>query len=133
MENRLKGANGTLSFLLVDDFSFIRVMLRDILGSWFEARIDEAIDGDTAIDKIKNNHYDLITMDYSMPGCPGPTLVEIIRKKGLINEKSTAILAISVDKGGIFKELGVPVIQKPFDPEQLSSTAEKLLRDLGSI
>ncbi|MGQ0638876.1 MAG: response regulator, partial [Nitrososphaerota archaeon] len=54
--------------LIVDDSSFMRNILKDILVSNGFSRIYEAGDGPQAIESFKKHKPDLITMDLIMPG-----------------------------------------------------------------
>lgn len=57
-----------LNILLVDDHLVIITGLRTVISKFFtEAKIDVAGDGDSAFQKIKQNNYDLIIMDVSLP------------------------------------------------------------------
>lgn len=66
--------------LIVDDAAFMRMMIRDILTkNGFEV-VGEAQDGAQAIEKFKELHPDLITMDITMPEMDGITALKEIRK-----------------------------------------------------
>lgn len=64
--------------LIVDDDSTIRDVIRDILGPGYS--IQFATDGRDATDKIEQNSYDLLVVDYHMPGLDGKQLYEWIVK-----------------------------------------------------
>jgi signal transduction histidine kinase len=62
--------------LVVEDDSTIRDVIRDILGSRYE--IEFATDGNEATSKIENDLFDLLVVDYHMPGLDGRQLYEWI-------------------------------------------------------
>jgi DNA-binding NtrC family response regulator len=62
--------------LIIDDEKSIRNTLRDILENE-KFQVDDAENGDTALDKIKVNHYDVILCDIKMPGMDG---IEVLSK-----------------------------------------------------
>ncbi|EHL17267.1 hypothetical protein HMPREF9630_00434 [Peptoanaerobacter stomatis] len=67
--------------LNVDDSAFIRKLLKDILGSDDDfAVVDQAKNGKEAIEKIKQNKYDVITLDIEMPIMDGLTTLKEIMK-----------------------------------------------------
>ncbi|GIP52246.1 MULTISPECIES: response regulator [Paenibacillus] len=66
--------------LIVDDAAFMRMMIRDILTkNGFEV-VGEAQDGGQAIEKFKELHPDLITMDITMPEMDGIAALKEIKK-----------------------------------------------------
>lgn len=66
--------------LIVDDAAFMRMMIRDILSkNGFEV-CGEANDGLQAIEKFKELHPDLITMDITMPEMDGIHALKEIKK-----------------------------------------------------
>ncbi|CAM4315475.1 MAG: response regulator [Paenibacillus macerans] len=66
--------------LIVDDAAFMRMMIRDILTkNGFEV-VGEAQDGAQAIEKYKELHPDLITMDITMPEMDGIAALKEIKK-----------------------------------------------------
>ncbi len=66
--------------LVVDDAAFMRMMIRDILSKNGYEVVGEAQDGAQAIEKFKELHPDLITMDITMPEMDGITALKEIRK-----------------------------------------------------
>ena len=54
--------------LIVDDHSIVRTGLQLLLKNFLpHSEIDEATDGNTALEKIKQTNYDLVVMDVNMP------------------------------------------------------------------
>lgn len=66
--------------LIVDDAAFMRMMIRDILSKNGYEVVGEAQDGAQAIEKFKELHPDLVTMDITMPEMDGITALKEIRK-----------------------------------------------------
>ncbi|WP_166237953.1 response regulator [Paenibacillus turpanensis] len=66
--------------LVVDDAAFMRMMIKDILTkNGFEV-VGEASDGAQAVEKFKELHPDLVTMDITMPEMDGITALKEIKK-----------------------------------------------------
>ncbi|TJY43178.1 response regulator [Cohnella pontilimi] len=66
--------------LIVDDAAFMRMMIRDILTKNGYEVVGEAQDGAQAIEKFKELHPDLVTMDITMPEMDGISALKEIRK-----------------------------------------------------
>lgn len=66
--------------LIVDDAAFMRMMIRDILTKNGYEVVGEAQDGAQAVEKYKELHPDLVTMDITMPEMDGIAALKEIRK-----------------------------------------------------
>lgn len=123
-----------LSFLVVDDASFIRDLVKRTLKSQFtQCHIDEAIHGKKAQSLLNKRQYDLILCDWEMPEMSGLELLEWLR--GSEQEKGapkTPFMMVTSrgDKSHVVKavEAGVnDYIGKPFSSDQLLKKVFKLL------
>ena len=79
----VKCTKGVCQALIVDDQPIARQILRDILEGW-HFNIEEAVSGEQAIDKVKqglahDRDYDVILMDWEMPGINGAEALSRIR------------------------------------------------------
>jgi len=68
-----------LNILIVEDGRSQREMLRDFLISEGH-RVMEAENGETAIKMVLSNHFDLILLDYKMPGKDGVEVLKEVKK-----------------------------------------------------
>jgi len=66
--------------LIVDDAALMRMMIRDILTKNGYEVVGEAQDGAQAVEKYKELHPDLVTMDITMPEMDGIAALKEIRK-----------------------------------------------------
>ncbi|HVI20475.1 MAG TPA: response regulator, partial [Bacillus sp. (in: firmicutes)] len=66
--------------LVVDDAAFMRMMIKDILTKNGYDVVGEASDGQQAVEKYKELHPDLVTMDITMPEMDGITALKEIKK-----------------------------------------------------
>ncbi|MBO8176540.1 response regulator [Aeribacillus pallidus] len=66
--------------LIVDDAAFMRMMIKDILTKNGYEVVAEAADGVQAVEKYKELHPDLVTMDITMPEMDGITALKEIKK-----------------------------------------------------
>jgi DNA-binding NarL/FixJ family response regulator len=83
-----------MKFLLVDDHSIIRAGLKILIEDYMaHSVIDDAFDGDSAFEKIKNNEYDLVILDVNMPNTDSLGLISNI----LAIKPHTKILMFSMN------------------------------------
>lgn len=117
--------------LIVDDEFRIRELIKKY--ALYEGHeIDEAEDGDKAVQKCRNNTYDLIIMDIMMPVLDGFGAVEQIRKFS-----NTPIIMLSArgeeyDRLSGFESGVDDYVVKPFSPKELMMRVNAVLRRVGS-
>ena len=69
-----------LRFLIVDDFSTMRRIVRNLLKESGFADADEAEDGVAALNKLRNSKFDFVVTDINMPNMNGFQLLSEIKK-----------------------------------------------------
>jgi len=79
MEN-IKQTQQVSRFLVVDDSESMRAFAHAILSS-FDAEISEAVNGEDALQLIKQHQFDAIFLDVNMPGISGLEVCEKVRKE----------------------------------------------------
>lgn len=111
-----------LQVLLVEDNDINRLYARSILKNW-NCQVDIAENGLVAIEKVKNNFYDVVLMDIQMPVMDGYDATKAIR---LMNapKNSTPIVALTANatKPDVEKCLLAGMndyLPKPFTPDDL--------------
>ena len=115
--------------LAVDDSASMRQMVSFTLkGAGFD--VVEACDGVDALGKAKSGKFDLVISDVNMPNMDGISLVKELRL--LPNFKFVPILMLTTESTGEKKGQGKSAgatgwIVKPFNPEQLLKTINKVL------
>ncbi|MGN9864932.1 response regulator transcription factor [Bacillus swezeyi] len=113
--------------LVVDDEARIRRLLKMYLERE-NYLIEEAENGDEAIDKALGNHYDLILLDLMMPGTDGVEVCRQVRDK-----KATPIIMLTAKGEEANRVQGFEVgtddyIVKPFSPREVVLRVKALLR-----
>ena len=108
------------SILVVDDNDIDRKFLVEILKTQYN--VFEAADAETALDIIRNEKIDLVTLDLVMPETRGEELLKTI--KGYSDEIDVVIVVVSSDsdcnkQSELIKEGADDFICKPFSPEIL--------------
>jgi two-component system response regulator HydG len=118
-------ANGTI--LVVDDDTAHRTMLRTLVSGWGYA-IDEAEDGGAAIDRVRQQAYDLVLMDVRMLKVSGLEALAAIKKLNpaipvvIMTAYSSVETAVDALKQGAHDYL-----TKPLDFDKLKITIERAM------
>lgn len=117
------------NILAVDDSSSMRQMVTFTLkGAGHQ--VTEAADGQEALNKAKSQQFDLIITDVNMPVMDGITFIKNLR--GEANYKFTPMLMLTTESAADKKAQGKAAgatgwIVKPFNPDQLLNTVNKVL------
>src|SRR5262245_59270807 len=116
--------------LIVDDSKAMRLIVRRSLRqAGFDALdIDEATNGQEALDSLQQARPDLVLSDWNMPEMTGIELLAQIKSRGIdvrfgfiTTEGTPDMRATASAAGALF------LIAKPFTPEILRSTLAPLL------
>lgn len=115
--------------LAVDDSASMRQMVSFTLKSaGFD--VTEASDGVEALQVAKSNSFDVVISDVNMPNMDGLSLVKELR--ALSNYRFTPILMLTTESSSDKKQAGRSAgatgwIVKPFNPDQLLATVNKVI------
>jgi PAS domain S-box-containing protein len=127
---KLKGINTSqLHVLLVEDNDINRLYAKSILKNW-QCFIDIAENGLVAIEKVKNNFYDVVLMDIQMPVMDGYEATKAIRSMAQSAKVPIIALTANATQRDVEKCLASGMndyLPKPFTPEDLY---HKLFKDL---
>ena len=122
-----------LRFLIVDDFSTMRRIVRNLLKELGYTNVDEAEDGAMALSKLKSEQFDFVISDWNMPVMDGLTAARTIRSLPLPASR-VLIVALTADA---FAESRERVRQSGMDdflakPVQLHDVEELLRKHFGA-
>ncbi len=119
--------------LIVDDFSDMRLAVRRMLRDLGEEHADFASNGKGAIEKIRQNAYDIVLCDYNLgDGKDGHQILEEAHHMGLI--KPSCIFIMITAETARYRVLGAiecqpdDYIAKPFTKELLQLRIAKAIR-----
>jgi CheY-like chemotaxis protein len=117
--------------LVVDDSSTMRSIVRKILGATrFPFEVSEAAEGAAAIDLAREREFDIVFLDYNMPGFNGlETLAEFKREK----RRMTVVVMSSAQAATLDERVrlqGAAFLKKPFFPADIEAV---LTRHYGLI
>lgn len=118
--------------LLADDEASLRFLITEtLLDEGYD--IVEAEDGDEAVEKLQEDHYDLIILDYMMPGRTGIEVCEWLRSNDHANQQVPVVLLTAktqaTDRELAMKSGISQYITKPFSPIQLLDVIDEWLTE----
>ncbi len=121
---------GNVKFLIVDDASFMRIVLKDILVSHgLASQIYEAVDGLAAVEAYKQFKPDVVTMDVNMPKANGIQALQSILR---INPRAKVVMVTAVEQKHIIQDAmkagARDYIIKPFDRPNVALVINKVIR-----
>ncbi|MGG4167413.1 response regulator [Rossellomorea vietnamensis] len=117
--------------LIAEDEEVLRMLMVDTLEDEGH-ELDEAADGEEAINSIMENDYDLILLDYMMPLYTGLEVIEKIRKspdKGTVKIMMVSAKSQQADKDLVLKSGADYFIAKPYSPAELVQRIEDILNE----
>lgn len=122
-------------FLVVDDFSTMRRIVRNLLKELGFANVDEAEDGVAALSKLRSTNFDFVVSDWNMPNMTGLDLLKEIR--GDANLKHLPVLMITAEakkENIVFAaQAGASgYIVKPFTAATLEEKLNKIFQKNGN-
>jgi len=128
-------ANGP-RFLVVDDFSTMRRIVRNLLKECGYADADEAEDGAVALNKLRNSHFDMVVTDINMPNMNGFQLLAEIKKDDKLKHLPVLMVTAEARKEDIVlaaQQGAAGYIVKPFTKATLEEKVQHILKKNGLI
>lgn len=111
-----------MPILVVDDYKTMVRIIRNLLKQLGFNNVDDANDGSTALDKLRDRQYGLVISDWNMDPMTGLQLLKEVRADGAL--KGTPFIMVTAESKTenvvAAKEAGVNnYIVKPFNAETL--------------
>jgi two-component system chemotaxis response regulator CheY len=117
-----------VNVLIVDDLTFIKIVLRDIIEKAGFRVVGEASNGEQAITLYQDTRPDVVLMDITMPGMDGLTALKKIRE---IDPAARVIICSALGQQQLIVQaiqLGArDFIVKPFQPHRVVAALKKAL------
>jgi CheY-like chemotaxis protein len=104
--------------LVVDDEDLFREGLVSMLSEVYASQVDSAADAGEALEKARSG-FDLVLMDVTMPGMDGFEAFRKMRAQALAMQVVLMTANKSEERGARAQALGVPILGKPIEPEDL--------------
>jgi two-component system chemotaxis response regulator CheY len=124
-----------LRFLIVDDFSTMRRIVRNLLKESGYSDADEAEDGVAALQKLRNGtNFDFVVSDINMPNMTGFQLLTEIKKDDKLKHLPVLMVTAEARKEDIVlaAQLGaVGYIVKPFTKAVLEDKINLIVSKMG--
>ncbi len=122
-----------MKFLIVDDFSTMRRIIRNLLKEAGYANADEAEDGAAALNKLKGGGFDFVISDINMPNMNGFELLSAIRADAELKNLPVLMVTAEAKKEDIVlaAQSGASgYIVKPFTKATLEEKLQKIVQKL---
>ncbi|MFO7277889.1 MAG: chemotaxis response regulator CheY [Pseudomonadota bacterium] len=126
--------NKDLKFLVVDDFSTMRRIIKNLLHDLGYKNVVEADDGNTALPLLKAGDIDFLITDWNMPGMPGLELLKAVRSDPKLAKLPVLMLTAEAKRDQIIEAAQAGVngyVIKPFTAETLKEKLDKILATAG--
>ena len=124
-----------LKFLIVDDFSTMRRIVRGLLKEMGCVNADEAEDGAAALGMLKAQTYDFIVCDINMPNLSGFDLLSAIKADDSLKHLPLLMVTAEARKEDIVraaKDGAAGYIVKPFTKATLKDKVQTILQKLAA-
>ncbi|WP_454457181.1 chemotaxis response regulator CheY [Thauera phenylacetica] len=121
-------------FLVVDDFSTMRRIVRNLLKELGFANVNEAEDGAVALQKLKSSPYDFVVTDWNMPNMDGLTLLQSIRRTPELKHLPVLMITAEAKKENIIAAAQAGAsgyVVKPFTAATLAEKLDKIFEKMG--
>ena len=126
-------ADKELKFLVVDDFSTMRRIVRNLLKELGFNNVEEAEDGLDALNKLQAGGYGFVISDWNMPNMDGLELLKTIRADGAMSALPVLMVTAEAKKENIIAaQAGASgYVVKPFTAATLEEKLNKIFEKLG--
>ena len=119
-----------LRFLVVDDFSTMRRIVKNLLHELGYPNVQEADDGQSALPMLKAGGFDFLVTDWNMPGMPGLDLLKAVRADPALAKMPVLMLTAEAKREQIIEAAQAGVsgyVIKPFTAATLKEKIDKIL------
>ncbi|MDO7085047.1 chemotaxis response regulator CheY [Pseudocolwellia sp. AS88] len=123
-----------MKVLVVDDFSTMRRIIKNLLRDIGFTNIQEADDGSTALPMLQSGEFDFVVTDWNMPGMQGIDLLRAIRADASLSHIPVLMVTAEAKKEQIVMAAQAGVngyIVKPFTAATLKTKLDKIFERLG--
>ena len=118
-----------MKILIVDDFSTMRRIIKNLLRDLGFNNTDEADDGNTALPKLQSGKFDFLVTDWNMPGMQGIDLLKAVRADPNLASLPVLMVTAEAKKEQIVEAAQAGVngyIVKPFTAATLKEKIDKI-------
>ena len=124
-----------MKFLIVDDFSTMRRIVRGLLKEIGYTNAEEAEDGAVALNMLKGGKFDFVVSDINMPAMNGFELLSAVKADDTLKHLPVLMVTAEARKEDIVraaKDGAAGYIVKPFTKATLEEKVQKILQKLAA-
>jgi two-component system chemotaxis response regulator CheY len=124
-----------MKFLIVDDFSTMRRIVRGLLKEIGYLNAEEAEDGSVALNMLKNGKFDFVVSDINMPVMNGFELLSAVKADDTLKHLPVLMVTAEARKEDIVraaKDGAAGYIVKPFTKATLEEKVQKIMQKLAA-
>ena len=124
-----------MKILVVDDFSTMRRIVKNLLGELGFTNMQEADDGSTAITALQAGDFEFGVTDWNMPGMTGIELLRAIRADAKLAHLPVLMVTAEASREQIIEAAQAGVngyIIKPFTAVTLKEKIDKIFERLAA-
>ncbi|MCK6425696.1 MAG: chemotaxis response regulator CheY [Burkholderiaceae bacterium] len=128
-------ASTDLKFLVVDDFSTMRRIVRGLLKEMGCNNVEEAEDGAVALNMLRSGRFDFVVSDINMPNMTGFELLKAIKADESLRHLPVLMVTAEARKEDIVlaaQSGAAGYIVKPFTKATLEEKVTKIMQKLGA-
>nr|WP_163833157.1 chemotaxis response regulator CheY [Spartinivicinus ruber] len=118
-----------MKILIVDDFSTMRRIIKNLLRDLGFTNTSEADDGQTALPMLQSGGFDFLVTDWNMPGMTGIDLLKAVRADPKLNSLPVLMVTAEAKRDQIIEAAQAGVngyVVKPFTAAVLKEKIEKI-------
>jgi two-component system, chemotaxis family, chemotaxis protein CheY len=126
-------ADKNLKFLVVDDFSTMRRIIRNLLKELGFMHVEEAEDGVVALRMLKGGAFDFVISDWNMPNMDGLALLQSIRADASLGKLPLLMVTAEAKKENIIAAAQAGAsgyVVKPFTAATLDEKLSKIFENM---
>lgn len=124
-----------MKILIVDDFSTMRRIIKNLLRDLGFTNTAEADDGQSALPMLQSSHFDFVVTDWNMPGMTGIDLLKAIRADQRLASVPVLMVTAEAKREQIIEAAQAGVngyVVKPFTAQVLKEKIEKIFERIDS-
>jgi two-component system, chemotaxis family, chemotaxis protein CheY len=125
--------DANMKFLVVDDFSTMRRIVRNLLRELGFNNVQEAEDGIDALSKLRGGDFDFVVSDWNMPNMTGISLLRAIRADDSLNHLPVLMVTAEAKRENIIEAAQAGAsgyVVKPFTASTLDEKLKKIFQTM---
>lgn len=125
----------SMKILIVDDFSTMRRIIKNLLRDLGFTNVQEADDGSTALPMLQSGNFDFLISDWNMPGMTGIDLLKAVRADARLAKLPVLMVTAESKREQIIEAAQAGVngyVVKPFTAATLEEKIKKIFERVNA-